>query len=60
MSQGLASSITLYDKDGNPVTVTLHDGQYTLVVANPRVEELLSQIVRLLSESNDFQREALA
>ena len=48
MSEGIAGTITLYDSKGNPVTVSLRDGKYTLTANEPRAEQLLEEILERL------------
>ena len=54
MTQGLANTATLYDKDGNPVTVSLEAGEYRLVVTDHDGESALSAIKELLVEIRDL------
>lgn len=53
MSQGLANVVTLYDKDGNPIQVSLQDNEYRLAVIDPETHNSLDEIKFLLVDIVD-------
>lgn len=49
MSQGVANTVTLYDKDGNPVVVRLENGEHKIMSTDDLTHEKLDQAVLLLA-----------
>lgn len=49
MSQGVANSVTLYDKDGNPVVLELVNGKLSVVTSDDKTHQKLDEIKLLLA-----------
>ncbi len=50
MSQGAANSVTLYDKDGNPVVFELVNGKLSLVAHDDTTHKQLDEVKLLLGQ----------
>lgn len=50
MSHGLPNTVTLYDKDGNPVQVGLRNGTYVMLVRDDSVASVLADILEELKQ----------
>lgn len=53
MSHGVANITTLYDADGNPVTVELVDNEYRVRTSDQRAQDSLDEIKILLVQLLD-------
>ena len=54
MSAGTGDTLTLFDANGNPVTVQLINGRYQLAIADESTRELLAEILGELRDIKDI------